>query len=124
MVDAVLVAQLIELLLVDEGVQQVPVDVGGDHVAGQIVFAVGGQLDIAVATAQQQDGLPGELPGDRLHVPAEGGGVLVVRADPVVQDGAPVAGEGGIFAVGDAFDPIGLVKGPGHAVYVDVAAEE
>ena len=124
MVHPVPVAQLIELLLVDEGVQQGPVDVGGDHVGGELVLAVGGQLHIAVPAAQQQDGLVRELLRHRLGVAAEGVGALVVRAHPVVDDGAAVAGEGGIFAVGDAPHPIGLVEGPGHAVYVDVAAEQ
>ena len=124
MVDAVPVAQLVELLLVDEGVQQGPVDVGGDHVGGELVFAVGGQLHIAVPAAQQEDLLVRELLGHRPDVAAEGVGALVVRAGAVVQDGAAVAGEGGVLAVGDALHPIGLVEGPGHAVYIDVAAEE
>ena len=118
------VAQLIELLLVDEGVQQGPVDVGGHHVGGELVLAVGGQLHIAVPAAQEQNGLVRELLRHRLGVAAEGVGALVVRAHPVVNDGAAVAGEGGVLAVGDAPHPIGLVEGPGHAVYVDVAAEQ
>jgi len=123
-VDAVPVAQLIELLLVDQGVQQGPVDIGGGHVVRQLVLAVGGQLHIAVPAAQQKDGLVRKLLGHRPDVAAEGVGALVVRTDPVVQNGATVTGEGGILAEGDAAHPIGLMEGPGHAVYVDVAAEE
>ena len=95
MVDAVPVAQLIELLLVDQGVQQSSVDIGGDDVVRQLVLAVCGQLYIAVPTAQQKDGLVRELLGHRPNVAAEGVGAFVVRADPVVQNGAAVAGEGG-----------------------------
>ena len=123
-VDAVPVAQLIELLLVDQGVQQSSVDIGGDDVVRQLVLAVCGQLYIAVPTAQQKDGLVRELLGHRPNVAAEGVGAFVVWADPVVQNGAAVAGEGGVFAEGDAAHPIGLMEGSGHAVYVDVAAEE
>ncbi len=59
MVDAVLVAQLVELLLVDEAVQQGAVDVGGHHVSGKLVLQVGAQLHIAVPAAQDDDGLVG-----------------------------------------------------------------
>ena len=38
-VDAVLVAQLVERLLVDEGIQQAGVDVWGDHIGGQGITA-------------------------------------------------------------------------------------
>ena len=123
-VDAVPVAQLIKLFLVDQGVQQGPVDIGGNHVFRQAVPAVGRQLDIAVAAAQQDNLLVRELAGYHLHIPAEGLLALVVRAHPIVQDGAAPTGEGGILAIGDGAHPIGLVKGPGHTVHVDVAAEE
>ena len=123
-VDAVAVAQLVELLLVDEGVQQLPVDVGGDDVFGQLVLAVGSQLHIAVSAAQQDDLLVGELGGHGGGVAAEGVGALVVGAHPVVDDGTVMAGEGGVLAVGDALYPIGLVKGSCYAVYIDVAAKE
>ena len=123
-VDAVPVAQLVELLLVDEGIQQGPVDIGGDHIVGKLVPAVGGQLHITVPAAQQEDLFVRELPGHLPHVAAEGVGALVVQTGAVVQNGAAVAGEGGVFAIGDALHPIGLVEGPGHAVYIDVAAKE
>ena len=123
-VHPVLVAQLIEPLLVDEGVQQILRDIGCDDVFRQMVPVAGGQLDIAVAAAQQQDGLVRKFFGHRPGVAQEGLVALVVRADPIVEDGAAVAGEGGIFAKGHRAHAIGLVKGPGHAVYVDIAAEE
>ena len=89
-----------------------------------MIPVAGGQLDIAVAAAQQQDGLVRKFFGHRPGVAQKGLVALVVRADPIVEDGAAVAGEGGIFAKGHRAHAIGLVKGPGHAVYVDVAAEE
>src|SRR5699024_9830660 len=91
---------------------------------GQLILAVGGQLHIAVPTAQEQNGLVRELLRDLLGVAAEGVGALVVRAYPVIKNGTAVAGEGGIFAIGDAPHPVGLVESPGYAVHVDVAAKQ
>ena len=124
MVDAVLIAQLVEFLLVDEGIQQAAVDVGGNYIFRQGVLAVGGQLDIAVPAAQEDHLFAGKLLRRGLDVTPEGGLVLVVRAHPIVNDGAAVAGEGWVLAKGHRAHPVGLVEGPGHAVYVDIAAKE
>lgn len=123
-VDAVLVAQLVEVLLVDEAVQQGAVDVGGHHVSGKLVLQVGAQLHIAVPAAQDDDGLVGELQGHLLYIGEEDGGVLIVGAGAVVDDGAEGTGEGVELAEGHALHPIGLVKGTGHTVNIDIAAEE
>ena len=95
-----------------------------DLVVAPHFLQFGGQLDIAVPAAQQEDFFVRKLPGYRLCVPAEGRLALVVGAHPVVEDGGAVAGEGGIFAIGHAPYPIGLMKGPGHGVHVDVPAKE
>ena len=123
-VDAVLVAQGVKLLLVDEGVQQLAVNVGGNGVFRQLVLAVGGQLDIAVAAAHDQDLLVRKLLAHLSYILAEGVGALVVGAHPVVDDGAAVAGEGGVAAIGNALDAVGLMEGTGHAVHVDIAAKQ
>lgn len=118
------VAQLVEVLLVDEAVQQGAVDVGGHHVSGKLVLQVGAQLHIAVPAAQDDDGLVGELQGHLLYIGEEDGGVLIVGAGAVVDDGAEGTGEGVELAEGHALHPIGLVKGTGHTVNIDIAAEE
>ena len=85
---------------------------------------MGGQLYITVPAAQQQDSLVWELLGHCMDVAAEGVGALVVRTDPVVQNGTAVAGEGRIFSKRNAAYPIGFMEGPCDAVYIDIAAEE
>ena len=47
-----------------------------------------------------------------------------VPAGAVVDDITLIAGSRGELAVGGGSNAVGLVKGPGHAVYVDIAAEE
>ena len=123
-VDAVLVTQGVELLLVGEHVQHLAGDIIAPGVGGELVLQVGGQLHIAVAAADDQHRLARALGAHLLHVAQEGVRVLVVRAGAVVDDGAVRAGKRDIFAVGDGLDAVGLVKGPGDAVDVDVAAEE
>ena len=70
-VDAVLVAQLVEFFLVDEGIQQLPADIGGDYVFRQGVPAVSGQLDVAVSAAQDKDCFAGKFPRYGLNIAAE-----------------------------------------------------
>ncbi len=123
-VDAELVAQLIEFLLVGEPVHQIVVDVGGDHVGGELIPVAGRQLHIAVAAADDQHRLVRVLPGIAAHVLEERGPVLILGADPVVQNGALIAHAGGELAVGGGPDAVGLMKGPGHAVHVDIPAEQ
>ena len=124
-VDAILVAQGIELLLVGELVQQPAADIITLHVGRKAVLQVGGQLHIAVPAADDQHRLARAFPGHVFHVLQEYVRVLVLQAGPVVDDGAVGAGEGGgKLAEGDAFHPVGLVEGPGHAVYIDIAAEQ
>ena len=123
-VDAVLVAQGVELLLVDEVVDHLPADRGGDAVVREAVLVLGGQLDVAVAAADDQDGLSFKLLRGVGHVFPEGLRVLVLRAHPVVDDGGPVGRARGELAVADGFDAVGLMEGPGDAVDVDVPSEE
>ncbi len=125
MVDAVPVAQGVELLLVGELVQQLPADIIALYIGGKLVLQVGGQLHIAVPAADDQHRLVRELGGHIVHISQKDGFVLVFQAGPVVDDGAVGAGEGGgKLAEGDALHPVGLVEGPGHAVHIDVAAEQ
>ena len=123
-VDAVLVAQLVELFLVDEGVDEVAVDVGGHAVGGEGILVLSSQLHVAVAAADDQDGLVGKLPGHLGHVVAKGLRVLVLGADPVVDDIRAISGAGGELAKTDRLHAVGLVKGPGHAVHVDIPTEK
>ena len=123
-VDAVLIAEGIELLLVDEGVDELPADRGGDAVFREILLVLGGQLHVAVAAADDQHGLVRKLLGGLCHVLAEGGSVLVLGADPVVDDGGPIGRAGGKLAIADRLDSISLVEGPCYAVNVNIPAEE
>ena len=123
-VDAVLVAQGVKALLVDEGVDELPADRGGDAVGGEGILVLGGQLHIAVPAADDQHRLVGKLGGHVGHVFAEAGRVLIGGADPVVDDGRAVGGAGGELAKADRADAVGLVKGPGHAVDVDVPSKQ
>ena len=123
-VDAVLIAQLVEILLVDQMVQQVAGDIGGDGVGGHLVFIAGGQLHIAVSAADDQHRLVRQLGAHLVHMLKEHLVLFVFRTGAVVDDGAEGAGEGVELAVGNGLDAVGLVKGPGYAVYVDIAAEE
>ena len=123
MVDAILVAQGIKLLFVNQPVQKGGVNVGGDHIFGQGIPAMGRHLYIVVSASQQNDSFIGKLLRHRLSIAAKGVQFLVIRAYPVVDDGAVKTRKGGIFAISDGTDSICLVKGTGHAVYVDVAAE-
>ena len=124
MVDAVSVAQDVELLLVGELVQQLPADIIALYIGRKLILQVGRQLHIAVPAADDQHRLVRELGGHIVHVLQKDGFDLVFQAGPVVDNGAVGAGEGGgKFAEGDAFHPVGLVEGPGHAVHVDIAAK-
>ena len=123
-VDAELVAELIEVFLVVELADGVAGNVGGDAVGGEGLLVLGRQLHIAVAAAHDQNGLVRKLSGHVGHVLAEGLGVLVLGADPVVDDIGAVSRAGGKLAKADRLDPVGLVEGTGHAVDVDVPAEE
>ena len=123
-VDAVLVTQLVELLLVDQGLQHVQVHVGRDHIL-RVAGQVGGDgVEIVVPAAQHQDLFVRELfrhLGDVLQHLVH---PVVVLPHPVVDDLAAGAHAGGKHTVDDGFDAVGLVKGPGHAVGVDVGAQQ
>ena len=123
-VDAVLVAEGVEPLLVGEHVHQADVDVGGRHVWRELPLVAGGQLDVGVPAADAQHRLVPVLPGEGGHLLHEHGVGLDVPAGAVVNDIALIARSRGKLAVGGGPDAVGLVKGPGHAVHVDVPAEE
>ena len=123
-VDAVPVAQLVELLLVDQRLQHVQAHIGGDdvfRVAGQ----VGGDgVEVVVPAAQHQNLPVGKLTGHLGDVLQHLVHPVVVLPHPVVDDPAPRAHAGGEHTVDDGLYAVGLVKGPGHAVRIDVGAQQ
>ena len=123
-IDAVLITELVEPLLVDELLHQGQVDVGRHHVFGEVGQVHGNRGQVVVSAAQHNDLFVGKLPGRLGDVLQHHLGLVVVLAHPVVDDVAAVAGAGGVHAVGDGPDAVGLVKGPGHAVHVDVCPQQ
>ena len=123
-VDAVLLTQGVKTVLMDQPFHLLQGHIGSHHIL-RILPQIGRDGgEIIIPAAQQQNGLArelgGNMPGMFQHL--FGGGVVL--ADPVVNDGASVAGPRGIQPIGDGPDPIGLVKGPGHGIDIDIRPQK
>ena len=101
-----------------------PLTVAATQLGGEGILVLRRQLYIAVPAADDQHGLAGKLRGHVGHILAKCGRVLVLGADPVIQDGGAIGRSGGKLAEAHGFHPVGLMEGPGHAVNIDVPAEE
>ena len=123
-VQAVFVTQGVELLLVIEYVHLLSGDIGRNTVFREAVPVLGGESDIVVAAPDDQHGTVGVGVSVLHDVFAEGGRLLVLGADAVVDNIALIVRAGGELAKARGLDAVGLVKGAGHAVYVEVPAEK
>jgi hypothetical protein len=82
------------------------------------------QLHIAVPTGHQENGVAGEFLGYGLDIAKEGLCLFIVSADTIVNDGAFIGRAGGILPKADRAQPIGLMKGTGYAIHVNIAAKK
>ena len=123
-IDAVLLAELIKALLVDERLQQVQRHIGRHDVARKAGQVGGDGVEVVIPAAQHQNGFVRVRPGHLGDVLQHRVRPVVVRAHPVVDDGAAGADAGRVHAVYHALDAVGLVEGAGHAVGVDIGAEQ
>ena len=123
-VNAVPIAELIELLLVDQRLHKLQIDIGRYHVGGESGQIFGNGGEVVVPAAQDKDLLGGKLLGHLGDAAQHHLRVVVVLPHPVVDDVAAVTGPRGVHTVGNGLHAIGLMKGPGHAVNINVGSQQ